>query len=103
MINNLSGRGLGQQKAKETIAKLKEPPIIKSIEKRNINDPLTTIVFHTDCRLNMKTSSFTELYSKMHKTVLKHTTDVMTKKKSMKRNMGIHFEIYRKTHQRKKW
>ena len=44
----------------------------------------------------MEKSSFTEIYSRTHKTVLKHTMDVMTKKKSMKLNMGLHFEIYRK-------
>ena len=73
LINSLTGRGEGPKKAKEQIASLS---IIKSIEKRNLNDPLTTIVFHTDCRLNMKTSSFTELYSKIHKVVLKNIMDV---------------------------
>ena len=85
---------MGQQKANETIAKLKETPIIKSVEKRNVNDPTRTITCHTDVRSNMETSSFKELYRKNHKTVL-NTMDTLKKKKSMKLNMGIHFEIYR--------
>jgi len=76
LINKLSSRGKGQQKAADKVKEIKKPKIISSIIRRNVDKPLsfTTLV------LNTRERQFKEIQPDVLPSVLKEARAMLETK-----------------------
>ena len=91
LINKLSSRGKGQQKAAEKTKQIKASKIISSIVRRSFDKPLS----YSFLTLNTRERNFKEIQPDVLPSVLKEASAMLETKKSMKLSMIIHFDVYR--------
>ena len=91
LINKLSSRGKGQQKAAEKTKQIKASKIISSIVRRSFDKPLS----YSFLTLNTGERNFKEIQPDVLPSVLKEASAMLETKKSMKLSMIIHFDVYR--------
>ena len=91
LINKLSSRGNGQQKAAEKTQQIKASKIISSIVRRSFDKPLS----HSFLTLSTRERKIKEIQPDVLPSVLKEASAMLETKKSMKLSMIIHFDVYR--------
>jgi len=99
LIGKLSSRGKGQQKLAETVKRIRKVKIITNIFRKFVNDPksITTLMLKTNERRfdEIYNNPGSETHQDIYPTVLDEVKKMLKKKKSMKLNMVVHFEIAR--------